>query len=57
MGENEYEQTLIDESQPNAGRVYDYFLDGNHNFKVGREMGKKLVQQVPFIRKLAKLIR
>lgn len=53
----EFDQTIIDSSQPNAGRVYDYFIGGNNHFKVDEEMGEKLREQVPFIPKLAKLTR
>ena len=35
---------------PNAARVYDYWLNGSHNFAVDREMANKVEQAVPGIR-------
>lgn len=35
---------------PNAARVYDYWLDGSHNFAIDREMANKAEQAVPGIR-------
>lgn len=52
------EQALIsDASKPNAGRVYDYLLGGNHNFEIDRKMGEKFKQVAPFITTVAKCIR
>jgi hypothetical protein len=35
---------------PNAARVYDYWLNGSHNFAVDREMANKVEQVIPGIR-------
>lgn len=48
---------IADASQPNAGRMYDYFLGGNHNFEIDREAAKQVVEIAPFLPKLLKLIR
>ncbi|MER5866313.1 SAM-dependent methyltransferase [Kitasatospora sp. NPDC002040] len=32
-----------DLEQPNAARVYDYYLGGSHNFEVDREMARKAI--------------
>lgn len=37
----------IDPTAPNAARVYNYWLDGAHNFAVDREMANKVQQVVP----------
>ncbi|MGH3874768.1 MAG: SAM-dependent methyltransferase [Pseudonocardiaceae bacterium] len=37
----------IDTSVPNAARVYDYWLDGAHNFAADRDMANKLKKVVP----------
>jgi hypothetical protein len=52
-----FDNSISDASQPNAGRVYDYFLGGNHNFEIDRKMAEQLLQKAPFIGKLAKLTR
>ncbi|MBN2535168.1 MAG: SAM-dependent methyltransferase [Spirochaetales bacterium] len=52
------EQTFIsDASKPNAGRMYDYLLGGNHNFEIDRKMGEQFKQVAPFITIVAKCIR
>ncbi len=47
----------IDTTVPNAARVYDYFLDGAHNFAVDREMAKKIQQVMPAVRDGARINR
>ncbi len=47
----------IDSSVPNPARVYDYFLDGSHNFAADREMAEKLQQLVPAGRDAARVNR
>lgn len=51
------DETIVDASKPNAGRIYDYFLGGNHNFEVDRQMAKEIEKKVPFGPKLARLVR
>jgi S-adenosyl methyltransferase len=40
----------VDTTVPNAARVYDYWLDGAHNFAVDRDMASKVQQVLPGIR-------
>ncbi|HEX3648799.1 MAG TPA: SAM-dependent methyltransferase [Pseudonocardiaceae bacterium] len=47
----------IDEKTPNAARVYDYYLGGEHNFTVDRELGDRVAQTFPVIRQTAMLNR
>ena len=47
----------IDETVPNAARVYDYWLDGAHNFAADREMASKVEQVVPGARDGARINR
>lgn len=56
MGDNDI-RGIADASQPNAGRMYDYFLGGNHNFEIDRIAAKQVVEIAPFLPKLLKLIR
>lgn len=48
---------IADDTKPNAGRIYDYFLGGDHNFEVDRIQGEKLKQIVPMVPKIVRLIR
>ena len=36
--------SIADASQPNAGRIYDYLLGGNHNFEIDRVAAEQLIQ-------------
>ncbi|HEX5117246.1 MAG TPA: SAM-dependent methyltransferase [Pseudonocardiaceae bacterium] len=47
----------VDEKTPNAARVYDYYLGGEHNFTADRELGDKVAQAFPVIRATAMLNR
>src|SRR5918997_41198 len=47
----------VDVSVPNAARVYDYFLDGAHNFAVDRELAKKIQLAMPTVRDAARINR
>lgn len=51
------QESIVDTSRPSAGRIYDYYLGGNHNFEVDRQAAEKLLQILPFIRKFARLQR
>jgi SAM-dependent methyltransferase len=51
------EESILNSSKPNAGRIYDYLLDGNHNFEADRIAGEQLKAMLPFITKLARLQR
>jgi S-adenosyl methyltransferase len=47
----------IDTSVPNAARVYDYFLDGAHNFAADRAMANKIQQVLPEVRDAIRITR
>lgn len=50
-------ESVIDASKPNAGRIYDYILGGNHNFEVDRQAADHLLNLIPFVAKYARLQR
>lgn len=39
-----------DLTRPNAARIYDYVLGGNHNFAADRELADRMLEQLPFTR-------
>ncbi len=43
----------VDETIPSAARMYDYFLGGDHNFAVDRELGRKVSATFPLVHRLA----
>lgn len=47
----------IDTTKPNAGRIYDYLLDGQHNYPVDRVTAEWLKQVIPTIAQWAQLNR
>jgi hypothetical protein len=47
----------IDTTVPNAARVYDYFLDGAHNFAADRVMADKIQQVLPGVRDAIRITR
>lgn len=47
----------LDTTVPNPARVYDYWLDGDHNFEADRELGRKVLQIMPGVRDAARLNR
>ncbi|MGH3964416.1 MAG: SAM-dependent methyltransferase [Pseudonocardiaceae bacterium] len=47
----------IDTTVPNAARVYDYWLDGAHNFAADRELANKVQRVVPAARDGARINR
>lgn len=49
--------SIADASVPNAGRIYDYLLGGDHNFEVDRIAGDKLKEQFPESVQDVRLIR
>lgn len=54
---SDFDESIIDATKPNAGRIYDYFIEGNYHFEIDVQMAKQLEKQAPFIPKLAKLTR
>jgi hypothetical protein len=51
------QDNIIDTSKPSAGRMYDYYLGGNHNFEVDRQAADQVLKIMPFIAKAARLQR
>lgn len=51
------QDNIVDASKPSAGRMYDYFLGGNHNFEVDRQAGDQVLKIMPFVAKTARLQR
>ena len=51
------EESIVDASRPNAGRMYDYYLGGNHNFEVDRQAAEQALKLMPFGRKYVRLQR
>jgi hypothetical protein len=51
------QQSFIDASKPNAGRIYDYLLGGSHNFNIDRTAGDRVRQLAPFLPKAMRLQR
>jgi hypothetical protein len=47
----------VDTTVPNPARVYDFWLDGDHNFAADRELGEKVLEIMPGIRDAARLNR
>jgi hypothetical protein len=50
-------ESIIDANRPNAGRMYDYYLGGNHNFEVDRQAAEQVIKLMPFAPKGARLQR
>lgn len=57
MSEDANLSGLEDDTKPNPGRIYDFFLGGNHNFEVDRETAGKLLQVYPVLPKMLKMLR
>lgn len=49
--------SIADASKPNAGRIYDYILGGNHNFEIDRQAADQILQIVPQGHLLVRVIR
>ena len=49
--------SIADASRPNAGRIYDYLLGGNHNFEIDRQAADQLKQMVPQMDQFVRLTR
>jgi hypothetical protein len=50
-------ESIVDASQPNAGRIYDYILGGHHNFEVDRQSAEQVIKILPFTQKFVRLQR
>jgi SAM-dependent methyltransferase len=51
------EDNVVDASKPSAGRMYDYYLGGNHNFEVDRQAANQVLKVMPFVVKFVRLQR
>jgi hypothetical protein len=51
------QESLIDTSRPSAGRIYDYWLGGNHNFDIDRQVADQVANLLPFVSKMVRLQR
>jgi SAM-dependent methyltransferase len=47
----------VDTTVPNPARVYDYWLDGDHNFQADRELAETILRIMPGVRDAARLNR
>ena len=57
MTEEKNIRDIADSSVPNAGRIYDFLLGGNHNFEIDRQIAKQILQVAPFMSEFFRLIR
>lgn len=57
MGKESDVRNIADASKPNAGRIYDYLLGGNHNFEIDRQVAKQILQVAPHMPGFFRLIR
>ncbi len=57
METQEGNSSIADASKPNAGRIYDFFLGGNHNFEVDRQAAQGILKIMPFGPKVLRTIR
>ena len=51
------QENIADASKPNAGRMYDYYLGGSHNFEVDRQAAEQVIKLLPFVTKYTRLQR
>jgi len=49
--------SIVDATKPNAGRIYDYFLGGNHNFEIDRQVADQILKHAPHMPNYLMLIR
>ena len=57
MAEQDRVSSIADASKPNAGRIYDFVLGGNHNFEVDRLAAQQVLKIVPDFPQIARIIR
>ena len=57
MAETDKFASIADSGKPNAGRIYDFFLGGNHNFEVDRQAAQPILKLAPYSPRLARVIR
>ncbi len=51
------QDNIADPTKPSPGRMYDYYLGGNHNFEVDRQSAEQVLKIMPFAAKFARLQR
>ena len=51
------QDSIVDTTRPNAGRIYDYMLGGHHNFEVDRQAAEQLIHLMPGLPKTMRLQR
>ncbi len=51
------QDNVADLSKPSPGRMYDYWLGGNHNFDVDRQAAEQVLKILPFSAKSSRLQR
>jgi hypothetical protein len=56
-GNRDWVPDSIDTTVPSAARVYDYFLDGAHNFAADRAMANEIQQVLPEVRDVVRITR
>lgn len=57
MAKNDDFSTIADANRPNAGRIYDFLLGGNHNFEIDRQAAQKILQVAPVMPQVMRLVR
>ena len=57
MSDVKKNSTIADDSKPVVGRIYDYFLGGNHNFEIDRIFAKRIVEAIPMLPKMVRMGR
>src|SRR4030042_124610 len=57
MAEQDRVSSIPDASKPNAGRIYDFVLGGNHNFEVDRLAAQQVLKAIPDFPQLARMVR
>ena len=57
MAPSEGFASIADASKPNAGRIYDFVLGGNHNFEVDRQAAQAAIKLAPGFPNTARSIR
>lgn len=55
--EKERVASIADASKPNAGRIYDFVLGGNHNFEVDRAAAQQFLKLLPDYPNMARYVR
>jgi len=57
MEDRERIASIADASKPNAGRIYDFVLGGNHNFEVDRLAAQQILTLIPDYPQMARYVR